>query len=153
MGGGSMRFSGIVVHYVAVKAEVILYAVEPCKTMKLVITIVQAYDSDRLLRAVTSAGMGATKINSVGGFLRMANSTILMALDDDRVDDALGTIRSIAQRRVEVKMDAAESEFSEWYAAGFHEVKIGGAVVFVLPIDSLYQIYPDHIEQHEKAPV
>ena len=121
--------------------------------MKLLITIVQAYDSDRLLRAVTSAGMGATKINSLGGFLRMANVTILMAINAERVPEAVEMIRSIAQRRVEVKMDATEAEFSDWFAAGFHEVKIGGAVVFVLPMDALYRIYPDHIEQHDKAPV
>lgn len=121
--------------------------------MKLLITIVQAYDSDRLLRAVTSAGMGATKINSVGGFLRMANATILMAVNAERVPEAVDIIRGIAQRRVEVKMDATEAEYSDWFAGGFHEVSIGGAVIFVLPMDGLYQIYPDRIELHEKTPV
>ena len=121
--------------------------------MKLLITIVQAYDSDRLLRAITSAGLGATKINSLGGFLRMANATILMAIDAERVPAAVEIIRGIAQRRVEVKMDATEAEFSDWFAGGFHEVTIGGAVIFVLPMDALYRIYPDHIEQYDKAPV
>lgn len=121
--------------------------------MKLLITIVQAYDSDRLLRAVTSAGMGATKINSVGGFLRMANATVMMAINAERVPEAVGIIREVARRRVEVKMDASEAEYSDWLAAGFHEVSIGGAVVFVLPMDALYCIYPDRIERHDKAPV
>ena len=89
--------------------------------MKLLITIVQAYDSDRLLRAVTSAGMGATKINSVGGFLRMVNSTILIATDEELLPKAIELIRETSQRRVEVKMDATEAEFSEWFAAGYHE--------------------------------
>lgn len=121
--------------------------------MKLLVTIVQAYDSDRLLRAVTSAGFGATKINSLGGFLRMANATILMAIDDERVPDVVEHIRTIARRRVEVKMDAAEAEYSDWLAGGFHEVSIGGAVVFVMPLEAMYRIYPEKIEIHEKAPV
>lgn len=121
--------------------------------MKLLVTIVQAYDSDRLLRAVSAAGMGATKINSVGGFLRMANATILMAVNAERVPEAISIIRDVAQRRVEVKMDAAQAEYSDWFAAGFHEVSIGGAVVFVMPMDGVYRIYPDRIELHEKAPV
>lgn len=120
--------------------------------MKLLITIVQAYDSDRLLRAVTSAGLGATKINSLGGFLRMANATILMAMDEERVPQAVELIRESAQRRVEVKMDATAAEYSEWFAAGFHEVQIGGAVVFVMPMDALYRISPNHIEKYEKIP-
>lgn len=116
--------------------------------MKLIITIVQAYDSDRLLRAVTEAGFGATRINSVGGFLRMVNSTVLMATDEDRTREALRIIKQTAQRRVEVKMDAAEAEYSEWISAGLHEVEVGGAVVFVMPMDALYRIWPDRIEKH-----
>ena len=121
--------------------------------MKLLITIVQAYDSDRLLRAVTEAGLGATKINSMGGFLRMTNATILMALEKDRVPEAIEIIRSTARRRVEVKVEATAAEYSEWFGAGFHEVPIGGGVVFTLPMDDLYHIWPDRIEKHEKTPV
>lgn len=120
--------------------------------MKLLITIVQAYDSDRLLRAVTSAGLGATKINSVGGFLRMVNSTILIAADEERVPQAIEIIRETSQRRVEVKMDAAEAEFSEWFGAGYHEVEIGGAVIFVMSLDAFYRVWPTEIEKHEKIP-
>lgn len=120
--------------------------------MKLLITIVQAYDSDRLLRAVTSAGMGATKINSVGGFLRMVNSTILIATDEERAPEAIEIIRETSQRRVEVKMDAAEAEFSEWFAAGYHEVQIGGAVIFMMSMDAFYRIWPTEIVKHDKIP-
>ncbi len=120
--------------------------------MKLLVTIVQAYDSDRLLRAVTSAGLGATKINSVGGYLRMVNSTIMIATDEERILDAIKIIRETSQRRVEVKLDAAEAEFSEWYAAGYHEVKIGGAVIFVMPMDAFYRVWPTTIEKYEKIP-
>lgn len=119
--------------------------------MKLIITIVQAYDSDRLLRAVTDAGFGATRINSVGGFLRMVNSTVLIAIDEERTPEALRIIKQTAQRRVEVKMDAAEAEYSEWITAGLHEVEVGGAVVFVMPMDALYRIWPDRIEKHLKT--
>lgn len=120
--------------------------------MKLLITIVQAYDSDRLLRAVTEAGMGATKINSVGGFLRMTNATVLIAADQEQIAEAIEIIRQTSQRRVEVKMDAAEAEYSEWFAAGFHDVEVGGAVVFLLPLDACYKIYPTTIEKYEKIP-
>lgn len=119
--------------------------------MKLLITIVQAYDADRLLRALTDAGFGATKINSVGGFLRMANATLLLAMEDDRVPDAIDLIRANACRRVEVKMDASGAEFSEWLSAGFHEVQIGGAVVFSLPLQDLYRIWPNHIDRQQTA--
>ena len=82
----------------------------------------------------------------------MVNSTILMAMDEERVPEAIEIIRSTSQRRVEVKMDAAEAEFSEWYAAGYHEVQIGGAVIFVMSMDAFYKIWPSAIEKHENIP-
>lgn len=120
--------------------------------MKLLIMIVQAYDADRLLRSVTSEGLGATKINSVGGFLRMANATVMMALEKERVPRAIELIRETSQRRVEVHMDPTQAEYSDWYTAGLHEVPIGGAVVFVMPLDAMYQINEDSIDLIEKSP-
>lgn len=120
--------------------------------MKFVITIVQAYDCDRLLRALTGAGFGATKISSVGGFLRMANCTIMMGMEDEQLQEAIRIIESVAKRRVEVKMDTSEAEYSEWVSAGFHEVQIGGSIVFVLPLQEIYRIHPDYIERKTKTP-
>lgn len=121
-------------------------------SMKLLIAVVQAYDADKLLRAVTAAGLRATRINSVGGFLRMANATMLMAMDEEQVPQAVQLIRNSCQRRVEVKMDAETAEYSEWFEAGFHEVAIGGAVIFVMKMDYLAQITPTEILKHTKTP-
>jgi uncharacterized protein YaaQ len=103
--------------------------------MKLVIAVIQAYDSDRLLQAVTSAGLGATKIVSTGGFLRMGNATILMAVEATRVAECVDLIRANCEPRAEVSYDPAEHEFIEWFPIGVHDVTVGGAVVFVMPID------------------
>lgn len=111
--------------------------------MKFVITVVQDYDSDRLLRAVTAAGFRATRISSTGGFLRMGNATIFMAVKNERVDEAIRLIREHCKSRVEVKVDTTSAEFQEWYAAGIHEVTVGGGVVFTMPIDRMVRIMPD----------
>jgi uncharacterized protein YaaQ len=110
--------------------------------MKLVITIVQAYDTDRLLRAVVQNGLHATRISSVGGFLRMGNATILMAVPDDDVPRAIELVRTNCESRVEVKVDPEPefSEYMEWFPAGVHDVTVGGAVVFVVPISRMVRI-------------
>lgn len=108
--------------------------------MKFVIAVVQDYDSDRLLRAVTGSGLRATKISSTGGFLRMGNATIFMGVEDDRVDEAIRLIRRNCRSRVEVEVDTASAEFEEWYAAGIHEVTVGGGVVFTLPVDRMVRL-------------
>lgn len=115
--------------------------------MKLVISIVQAYDTDRLLRAVVENGLHATRISSVGGFLRMGNATILMAVTSDDVPRAIDLVRQSCESRVEVKVDPEPefSEYMEWFAAGVHDVTVGGAVVFVVPISRMVRIMDDRI--------
>lgn len=113
--------------------------------MKLVISIIQAYDTDKLLRAVVERGLRATKISSVGGFLRMGNATILMGVQDDEVETAISCIRDNCQSRVEVKIEPALTEYMDWYPAGVHDVTVGGAVVFVLPISRTIRITDEGI--------
>lgn len=108
--------------------------------MKLVISIIQAYDTDKLLRAVVDQGLRATKISSVGGFLRMGNATILMGVQDDEVATAISCIRDTCRSRVEVKIEPALTEYMDWYRVGVHDVTVGGAVVFVLPISRTIRI-------------
>ncbi len=108
--------------------------------MKFVITIVQAYDCDRLLRAVVEHGLRATKIASVGGFLRMGNATVLMAVRDDEVQTAIEIVRETCQSRVEVKIEPSLTEYMEWFPAGLHDVTVGGAVVFVVPIARMVRV-------------
>lgn len=102
--------------------------------MKLIVAIVQAYDTDPLLRNVTNAGFRVTRIQSTGGFLRAGNSTVFMGVDDDRVRECLDVIRACAGSRVEVVPDDLEAEILELTGADVHTVALGGGVAFVLPI-------------------
>jgi uncharacterized protein YaaQ len=108
--------------------------------MKLVVAFIQDYDSDHLLRAVTSAGLSATKISSLGGFLRTRNSTILLGVEDSQVALCTKLLRESCRSRVEVKIDPTVSDYADWYAAGIQEVMIGGAVVFVINVGAFHRI-------------
>lgn len=110
--------------------------------MKFLIAVVQDYDCDKLLRAIAAANLRATKISSTGGFLRMGNATVLMGVEDERLQEAIALIRANCQSRVEVQLDAASPEYVEWFPAGIHEVTVGGAVVFTLPVDRMERMMP-----------
>jgi uncharacterized protein YaaQ len=102
--------------------------------MKLIVAIVQAYDTDRLLRTVTSAGFRVTRIQSTGGFLRAGNSTVLMGVENDRVRECLVLISASSKSRVETIPDDLEDHVFELTGGDIASVAVGGAVVFVLPI-------------------
>jgi uncharacterized protein YaaQ len=113
--------------------------------MKFVIAIVQDYDCDRLLRAISQENLRATRIASTGGFLRTGNTTVLMGVEDGLVATCIDLIRKNCQSRVEVQIDAASPEHVEWFPAGIHEVTVGGAVVFILPVSRMERIMPDPV--------
>lgn len=108
--------------------------------MKFVLAIVQDYDTDRLLRAAIGVGLSATRLASTGGFLRTGNTTVFLGVDDNRVAECLGVIRQSCKTRVDVQIDSGSPEFSDWFAAGVHDVTIGGAIVFIVAIDRFERI-------------
>ncbi len=61
--------------------------------MKMIILIVKDNDADTVTQALTTAEYRVTRVASTGGFLRSGVVTLLLGVDDDRVDPAIGLIR------------------------------------------------------------
>ena len=61
--------------------------------MKMIILILKDSDSDAVTQALTSADYRVTRVASTGGFLRSGVVTLLLGVEDDRVDTAIGLIR------------------------------------------------------------
>ena len=108
--------------------------------MKLVVAIVQDYDTDRFLRAVSEVGLRATRIASTGGFLRMGNTTVLLGVDDDQVGDCLDLIRQTCRSRVERPVSHLVEEMGYLGPGTVTEVTLGGAVVFIVPVSRFIRI-------------
>ena len=54
--------------------------------MKLIIAVVQDEDSSRLLSELMQQGFGVTKLATTGGFLKAGNTTLLLGVDDERLN-------------------------------------------------------------------
>ena len=110
--------------------------------MKMIVAIVQDYDTDRLLRGVGEAGLRATRIASTGGFLRMGNTTVLMGVEDDRLGDCLELLRRTCGARVERPAADLFDDLGLLAPGAVSEVTIGGAVVFVSAVSRFVRIEP-----------
>lgn len=108
--------------------------------MQLVVAIVQDYDTDRLLHAVTAAGFSATRIASTGGFLRTGNTTVLMGVAEGEVARCLDLIAETCRARVQSLPDEDLADIAEWTSPGIAEVRIGGAVVFVARVSRFVRL-------------
>ncbi len=61
--------------------------------MKLIIAIVHHTDGEDILRALTDAHFGVTRIASSGGLLRRGNATLLIGVPAEQVPAAIQAIR------------------------------------------------------------
>ena len=62
--------------------------------MKMIILIAKDNDADTVTQTLTSADYRVTRVASTGGFLRSGIVTLLLGVDDDRIDHAIGLIKS-----------------------------------------------------------
>lgn len=104
--------------------------------MKLVLAIVQDKDSNRLANEFIDANIRATKLSSTGGFLKAGNSTFIIGIEDERVDETLELIKKTCQSRKQYVSTPMSLDVSlEGQVPYPVEVEVGGATVFVLPIE------------------
>ena len=101
--------------------------------MKLVLAIVNKDDSSAVSTALTKEGFSVTKLASTGGFLMAGNTTFLVGVDDERVDQVLATIEKHSKKRTQ--MIPSTSYGTSAYASFPVEVTVGGATVFVMNIE------------------
>ena len=61
--------------------------------MKLIIAIVRDQVQDDISQALTTSGFRVTEIASTGGFLKRGMTTLLIGVDDEKLEDALILLR------------------------------------------------------------
>ena len=108
--------------------------------MKLVMAIVQDKDSNRLANEFIDANIRATKLSSTGGFLKAGNSTFIIGIEDDRIEEALELIKRTCQSRNQFVSTPMSLDMSMDGQMPYPvEVEVGGATVFVLPVEGFHQ--------------
>lgn len=108
--------------------------------MKIILAVIQDKDSNRLANELIDANIRATKLSSTGGFLKAGNSTFIVGIDDNRVDEALDLIKKTCQSRKQYVSTPVTLDITMDGQVPYPvEVEVGGATVFVLPVDGFHQ--------------
>ena len=102
--------------------------------MKLILAIVSNDDSGAVSSALTREGFSVTKLATTGGFLMAGNTTFLVGTEDEKVNEVIGIIGAHSKKRTQMVPSSAS------YGVGMYtsfpvEVQVGGATIFVLPVD------------------
>ena len=109
--------------------------------MKLIIAIVQDEDSQRLVNRLMDEGFRTTKLATTGGFLRSGNTTLLTGVEDEQVDKAIDIIEHTCKsRKHTAPVHTPSAGTPGMFVPGYPvQVTVGGATVFVLPVDQFYK--------------
>ncbi len=109
--------------------------------MRLVIAVVQDQDAPQLMDTLVDKGFRATKLATTGGFLRQGNTTLLMGVEDDEVDDVVEVVRSVCRSRTQlIPSIPVVGRSVESYVGQPIEVPVGGATIFVLDVSRFEKV-------------
>jgi uncharacterized protein YaaQ len=107
--------------------------------MKLIVAIVQDEDVRDLVDGLREKRIGATKLSSTGGFLKQGNRTILIGVEDERVEEVMDIIGENCREREITATIPPMVEEASLILQSF-QVKVGGATVFVLDVEQFRKI-------------
>ena len=100
----------------------------------LMAVVIQEADLENALAALTKLGFSVARLSSTGGFLSRRNVTLLVGVQQGRVDVAVKTLQSSSHRRVEFVSSPMRG--SPFPMPTPTEVTVGGATVFMFEVES-----------------
>ena len=104
--------------------------------MKLIVAVVHNEDAGALVDALLDREYRATRLHSSGGFLKQSNATIIVGVEDDHVEAVIEIVRATCTSRTQmVNPMPPIMEPGEFFMPYPLEVEVGGATVFVLPVE------------------
>ncbi len=108
--------------------------------MKLIFAIIQNDDSKKLIRALNKERISVTKIASTGGFLSGGNTTLMIGVENEKVDLTLEVIKRESSKRKEtvVVPSTAMPGYADTTPVPM-QVTLGGATVFVIDVENNYK--------------
>ena len=102
--------------------------------MKLILAIINNDDAACVAASLTEAGYTITKRSTTGGFLRAGNATILVGVEDEKVQAVIDIIRQYSRSRKQLMPTTSEAGIG-FFPTMPVEVQVGGATIFVLDVN------------------
>lgn len=102
--------------------------------MKMITAIVNHDDTSSVVSHLTKAGFSVTKLATTGGFLLAGNTTLLIGIDDDKVEVALDIIEENSKKRKQLVPPIGSTADGAIMSIPI-EVTVGGATVFVTNVE------------------
>ena len=108
--------------------------------MKLVFAIVSNDDGANVINELNKNRFSVTKLCSTGGFLRSGNTTLLVGVEEEKVDEVIDIIERKSKSREIVMSTSVPSGDFVGIPPYPMEVTVGGATIFVLDVEKFVKV-------------
>lgn len=108
-------------------------------SMKLVIAIMSHDDSGHVTKALNKGGFSSTKLSTTGGFLMAGNATILIGVEEEKVQKVIDIIHEHSSSRKQMIAGSTEVGYG-YYPAVPVEITVGGATIFVVDVERFERV-------------
>ena len=106
------------------------------KGKMLILAIIQEADYDMVVSALTEHSFYVTQLSSTGGFLRKRNVTIMIGVEEERLEAVLEILKQYTGWR-------SQRTYTPTMPGGIPvpvDIHTGGATVFILSMDRLEKL-------------
>ena len=107
--------------------------------MKLITAIVNKEDSKNVCNELIKAKFYVTRLATTGGFLMAGNVTILIGVDEEKVQTVIDITREHSHSRKHMIPTTTEMSYG-YYPSMPVEVVVGGATIFVVDIERFERV-------------
>ncbi len=107
--------------------------------MKLIIAVINGDDSSAVINALSTNGYYSTKLATSGGFLKSGNVTLMIGVEEEKVDDVIAVIGEYSKKRTQI-IAPSIGYAMEGILSKPVEITVGGATVFVIDVDKFIKL-------------
>ena len=101
--------------------------------MKLIFAVVSKGDTNNVVQALVKEKYHITRLATTGGFLKQGNTTLLMGVEDEKVEEVLEILKNNTKPRNEINNEDLE-KFDP------SKVIVGGATVFIVKTEKFKKV-------------
>ena len=108
--------------------------------MKMILAIINKDDANSVISNLTKQAFSVTKLATTGGFLMSGNTTIITGVPDEKVDQVIEVISKYSRSRKQAMPSSTDMGGMGFYPTMPVEITVGGATIFVMPIDRFEKV-------------
>ncbi|HCT65560.1 MAG TPA: hypothetical protein DIC60_09910 [Lachnospiraceae bacterium] len=108
--------------------------------MKLVLAIIHDEDAPDIMKILNEKAFMVTKLASTGGFLRSGNTTLIIGVENDRVDEVIEIFQAKCKMQKKIVGETTPYTNMDGFMRHPIEVEVGGATVFVMEVSQFIKI-------------